>query len=72
MDARNSQSQDQAGESAVNAAAFTVSKLPFFALIYLTVVGLCTAGMLWICRRRALQLWDRHPRGGEEYALGLF
>lgn len=43
---------------------------PFYGLLYGVVMLGCMAGMTWLARSGALQLWDRHPSPGEEYAFG--
>jgi len=50
----------------------TPAKPPFYDLLYVMVVSCCVAGITWLFRSGAMQLWDRHPRGGENYEYGWF
>lgn len=45
---------------------------PLYNFLYIVVVSLCISGMTWLFRSGALQLWDRHPRPGENYEYGWF
>ena len=70
---RGTNNEDYPRELESNENSLTSLKTPlFFNCLYLVIVGLFVAGITWIFRSGALQLWDRHPRPGENYEYGWF
>jgi len=70
---RGTNNEDHPRELASDENPFTsLKKPPLFNFLYLVVIGLCVAGITWFFRSGALQLWDRHPRPGEDYEYSWF
>ncbi|MGB0722481.1 MAG: hypothetical protein ACPGU7_08800 [Gammaproteobacteria bacterium] len=45
---------------------------PLYNTLYVIVVILCICGLTWLARSGYLQMWDWHPRPGENYKYGWF
>jgi hypothetical protein len=73
MDEEGADSKETTTELRSDAkVSFPSTKPPLYNFIYMVVVGLCVSGITWLFRSGALQLWDRHPRPGENYEYGWF
>lgn len=71
MDSQPGDTDNQSGESSPNKNPIPIKrKPPFYDFIYLVSVCVSISGFTWLFRSGALQLWDRHPRAGENYDYG--
>ena len=73
MDKEDAEDEECPAESGPDGkVSFLSDRPPLYNFIYMVAVGLCISGITWLFRTGALQLWDRHPRPGENYEYGWF